>query len=242
MVAASVAGAAHEKTGQSCQDAVLSHQTSEGILLAALADGAGSAVLGEVGATLAVQSALESLRHNVLAGDPETSLHLALTAARLRLEQESEQREITLRDLATTLILLIASPETIAVAQVGDGATVMRDSAGRLQTLTAPPDTDYINETLFLTAPDALESAQVVLRPEPVLALAAFTDGLQRLALKFPEGEPHAPFFNPLFQFLLQAENISEAEARMAALLRSPRITERTEDDLTLMLAVFLPE
>ena len=47
---ASVRGTSHEKTGQPCQDAHCLELLPDGSLVAAVADGAGSAALGEVGA------------------------------------------------------------------------------------------------------------------------------------------------------------------------------------------------
>lgn len=47
VAAASVRGTTHEKTGQPCQDAHCWEQLPESVLVAAVADGAGSAALGE---------------------------------------------------------------------------------------------------------------------------------------------------------------------------------------------------
>jgi hypothetical protein len=215
-----------------------------GLLLAALADGAGSADFGGRGATLAVRAAIDTFLYSegvrAEPGSAEALLHSALTRAREALEQEAAARDTPLRELATTLIVLLATPSFVAVAQIGDGATVVQDAAGHLTALTLPPDEGYINETTFLTADDALETAQVVVYQAEIVSLAAFTDGLQRLALKLPEGDPHPPFFAPLFHFLVQSEDRTEAEAALTALLRSPRLTERTDDDLTLLLATLL--
>jgi hypothetical protein len=62
VVASSVRGTSHEKTGQPCQDAHRWEMSSEKIMLAAVADGAGSAPLGEVGATIAAQTAIDTIQ------------------------------------------------------------------------------------------------------------------------------------------------------------------------------------
>jgi hypothetical protein len=162
----------------------------------------------------------------------------ALHTARGSLEAEAGKRQIPLRDLATTLIVIIATPELVAAAQVGDGATVVGDREGNLATLTAPPNSEYVNETIFLTSAEALASAQTAVWRSAVVNLALFSDGLQRLALKMPEGTPHPPFFSPLFRFLTNVTDESAAHEQLAAFLHSPRITARTDDDLTLVLAV----
>lgn len=71
--------------------------------------------------------------------------------------------------------------------------------------------------------------------------IAAFSDGLQMLALKMPAGLPHGPFFTPLFRFMTTVTDAAEAQAQVDAFLRSPRMREGTDDDLTLLLAVRRP-
>ncbi|OIO94724.1 MAG: hypothetical protein AUJ96_28120 [Armatimonadetes bacterium CG2_30_66_41] len=146
-------------------------------------------------------------------------------------------REVDVRQLATTLIVVAASPDMVAAAQVGDGAAVVRDADGNLFALTAPQQGEYLNETTFLISPDALDTAQVQTWRGRVGGVAAFSDGLQMVALKMPEGAPHAPFFAPLFRFAAQCEDGAAATEQLVSFLRSPRIAERTDDDRTLLLA-----
>jgi hypothetical protein len=67
------------------------------------------------------------------------------------------------------------------------------------------------------------------------------SDGLTRLALKMPSYEPHVPFFQPLFAYIEEtspANSNVKAEQQMAAFLASERVSARTDDDKTLVLAV----
>jgi hypothetical protein len=251
VVAASVAGVSHVKMALPCQDAHACRLLPNGVLIAAVADGAGSAALAEVGAQRAVQVALQAVERSLAPANEtafpadETLMREALLAVRVALEVEADSRGEPVRELATTLLLAVADAEHLAVIQVGDGAVVALDEKGDVFAVTAPPDAEYANATTFITSPDALESAQCVCLRRPLMALAMFSDGLQRLALKLPEGTPHVPFFAPLFRF---ASDLSETEmsetsekqegvVRLEAFLRSPRITERADDDLTLLLA-----
>ncbi len=237
VIGASVQGVSHVKTGAPCQDAHAWMVLPDRTLLAAVADGAGSAVLAEVGAQLAVQTALDCLQHAWPAqdGDWQPFFTSALRAARQRLEQEAEARECGLRDLAATLIVVVVSDEVTISAHIGDGAAVLRDEAGALHLLATPQSSEYVNETTFLVSADYLSAAQFTIWQGRAQYVALFSDGLQRLALQMPLGKPHAPFFAPLFQFAAQAgEN---ADEQLAAFLRSPRITARADDDLTLVLA-----
>jgi hypothetical protein len=242
VVAASVTGTSHSKRSQPCQDAHCWRLLPNGVLAAAVADGAGSAALAEVGAQIAVQAAVETIcrQQEMLPqndGEWQVLLTSALQAARAAVEAEAAAREVASRDLACTLIAVVAAPELIAAAQIGDGAAVAGDSAGNAIALTVPPCGEYINETVFLISPNALETAQFQVHREKLSHLALFSDGLQMLALKIPEGTPHGPFFAPLFQFASSITDEEDAKQQLESFLRSPRVSERTDDDLTLLLA-----
>ena len=241
VIGASVQGVSHLKSGQPCQDAHAWAILPNGTLIAAVADGAGSARLAEVGAQLAAQTAVNCVRRelleNPLPADEaawQTLLLEALRAARQRLEDEAQARKSALRELAATLIIAVATNELTATAHIGDGAAVLQ-AADELLLLAAPQAGEYVNETTFLVSPAYLEAAQFSCWRGRAQQLALFTDGLQRLALQMPLQKPHAPFFAPLFQFAANAS--AEAEPQLAAFLRAPRIAARADDDLTLVLA-----
>lgn len=244
VLAAAVRGARHEKNGQPCQDAVAWRLTRDGTLLAAVADGAGSARLSELGAETAARTVLEHLEaapelatfgQDVPAA--QARLWAAFRAARDALSRVAEQRQAQPAELATTLLVCVATHQRLWAAQVGDGAVVHATGDGSWRALTRPAAGEYLNETVFLTSATALEQLQVVSWAGAAPALALFSDGLQRLALKMPEAVPHAPFFQPLFAWFRRAGDTPAAREQLVAWLRSPRVTERTEDDLTLLLA-----
>ncbi|GIW78307.1 MAG: hypothetical protein KatS3mg105_0114 [Gemmatales bacterium] len=58
------------------------------------------------------------------------------------------------------------------------------------------------------------------------------------LALKMPQATPHPAFFSPLLRLLAETPKLDHAEAQLEGFLLSPRIAERSDDDLTLVLAV----
>ena len=144
VVAASVIGTSHEKRSQPCQDAHCWRLLPNGVLAAAVADGAGSAALAEVGAKIAVEAVVETIcqqQERLPQNDDEWQVFLtaSLQVARAQVEAEAAVREVAARDLACTLIAVVATPELIAVAQIGDGAAVAGDSAGNAIALTVPP-------------------------------------------------------------------------------------------------------
>jgi hypothetical protein len=246
VVAASVRGTSHERSGLPCQDTHRYALLPGGALVVAVADGAGSAAFAEIGAEAAARAAVETLAQADLPAPGAEAgwkalLRDALHVARVTVEAEAARLEAPPRELATTLIALAATPEQVAVIQVGDGATVVGEAAGAIFALTAPEPGEYINETTFLVAPDAVEAARFSHWRGQAAHLAVLTDGLQHLALKLPEGAAHAPFFTPLFRFVSEADGEAEAQAQLTAFLRSPRLTGRADDDLTLLLASLAP-
>jgi len=242
-IAASVRGVGHERSGQPCQDAHAWRRVGGRVLAACIADGAGSAPLSEDGARIASESAIDAIALALESALPETDdawsdvLLTAARASRTAVETEAVRREIDARDFASTLILAAAHPSGIAIVQIGDGAAVVRDQSGELSAITIPQNGEYLNETIFLVSPSAIETAQVVVwRGEPA-QFALFSDGLQTIALSAKESAPYGPFFDPLFRFAGGVTNQSSAELELAEFLKSPRFEQRTDDDLTLVLA-----
>jgi hypothetical protein len=246
VVGASVRGTSHEKTGQPCQDAHAWNVLPNDVLVAAVADGAGSAPLGDVGSMVASRAVVDFLAVKLAWPWPQADegWHLLLTdavkTARHAVEAAAAAREVSPRELATTLIAVIATAEFVAAAQVGDGAAVIGEVDGKAIALTAPQSGEYINETTFLVSPNAIDKTQVAVWRGAPAHLAVFSDGLQMLALKLPDGAAHAPFFAPLFRFVAQMTEAAEAQEQLKEFLHSPRITARADDDLTLLLAALV--
>lgn len=244
ILAASVCGTSHIKNQELCQDAHHWQILPNNVLVTAVADGAGSAILGKVGAMIAVETAIEYISNyevsqSVLADDGflHTLLSDAMLAAKKAVEDEAMACKHQSSDLATTLIIAIATPKVVAVAQIGDGLAVAKDSTGSLQALTFPNMGEYINETTFLTSPDALTTTQIKILRQSIVSISVITDGLQMLALNMVLGEPHKPFFFPLFDFVANAEDKILAKEQLVKFLCSEKITSRTQDDLTIVIA-----
>ena len=253
VVRASVQGTSHARTGQPCQDSSsVGMSAPDGMLVAAVADGAGSAVLSadgsRIAACAATRSAVRLLRlhvHPVYEGVLQEILKESVHSARNALEAEAQRQEKSLRDFATTLIVAICTAEIIGAAQVGDGAMVtadermLRDNADSGYTLfSAPQRGEYANTTNFITSDNWKDCLDVRTRYGGVSRLAMFTDGIQSIALNAAAGNaPHAPFFDPLFSWAEKQEDTDAAGNGLAAFLSSPRVTARADDDLTLLLA-----
>jgi hypothetical protein len=220
-----------------------------GLLIAAVADGAGSARLAEIGSNVAAVAAVEAMgqhlsskQHPANLGDEEWRLLLIETiqTARTRVQGEAEARSATAQDLATTLAVAVAGVDFLAAVQVGDGAIVAAEPSGILHSVARSAPGEYLNETIFLTSEDALvEAVPEVWRGE-LVHLAMLSDGLQMTALQMPGGQPHPGFFVPLFKFLANESDSVRADSELTAFLESPRLRARTDDDVTLVLATLV--
>jgi hypothetical protein len=130
--------------------------------IVAVADGAGSARLSRVGAHVAVEAAVSTLKDELSKfgqdADANSALRRALwhalDEARNKLSQVPCERSIELRDLATTLLLLVHRPadqHLVAVGQVGDGLIAGQDEGNAISVLGTPERGEYAGETQFLT-------------------------------------------------------------------------------------------
>jgi hypothetical protein len=229
-VAASVAGAGHRARDLECQDAC-AVEVVDGTLLVAVADGAGSVPRAAEGSSIAVAAAMDSLRARASSIDAcPLGIFEALLAARAALEPDLAER-------STTLLVAAVTESVLATAQIGDGAIVVRRD-GDLDVPAAVERGEYLNETCFLTSRGWLAECRTAVVPAAGIdAVAAMSDGLQLLAFDLATGRPHAPFFAPFFGFAASDGDPSE----LASFLGSARVGERTDDDVTLALAVRAP-
>lgn len=245
VASASVSGTRHKEQGRPCQDAHHWKITSENALIAGISDGASSVPLGMVGADIASKTGVEYICQQVTMTGLEIDLLPklftdAFELVQTALKDEASMREVPVRDLATTLILMIVTPNFAAAAQVGDGAVVVGNTEGDFIALTKPQSGEYVNQTNFITSSDALSALQINVWQGDVAQVSGFSDGIQMLSLKLPDYIPYKPFFSPLFQAMRDSADEASANEQLIEFLNSSRIAERTDDDLTLLLAVLI--
>jgi hypothetical protein len=171
----------------------------------------------------------------------QTSAQAMLDCVLQAISRAADQENWSIADLATTLVVVIANDQTAIALQVGDGVAIVNDTTDQAIALTIPRNGEYANETIFVTSPAARDTLQIATWKGELTHLAVMTDGLQRLALSFPQALPHQPFFRPLFQFIAQATDRDLACRKLETFLASPRVTDRADDDLTLLLAYRSP-
>ncbi len=247
-VAASEIGTAHVANGTACEDSCLvlvdTLSTGQPLLSMFVSDGAGSAAKGGEGAELAIEAASDFLARKLRQGEFGLSDSLAtelVVAVRDRIYAKAAADGLKARDFACTFLGVLSSPSGTLVFQIGDGGVVLDVGAG-LEVAVTPMSGEYANMTHFATDADAVSVLATKVYPDPVLRVALFSDGLQRLALNMATNTPHEPFFTPFFSGMARAtaEQEEQLHSLLVKFLGSAAVNERTDDDKTLALAIRL--
>jgi hypothetical protein len=153
--------------------------------------------------------------------------------------RSAEQRAISPRDMAATLVGAIVFSNRAIVCHVGDGACVLRKKGeSEWRVPSWPAHGEYASSTYFVTD-DPEPNLQFQLLEGEFNEVAIFSDGIERLALDFVNGNAFAPFFEPMFAPLvaLRPGRDRRLSLGLRKYLDSPRVIERTDDDKSLILA-----
>lgn len=211
--------------------------------MAVVSDGAGSAARSEVGSAVACDSFQDELAKLLEGGGTLDDLDRAfflrwLIRFNAEIQARADAEGLSTRDFACTLLGAIVAPDAAAFCQIGDGAIVVATDEG-YEWVFWPQEGEYANQTHFTTDADVADYLEFCLVWRPVVEVALFSDGLQRLALQFASRTAHQRFFRPLLAEVRQAP-AGHAEAlseQLAVFLSSERMATHTDDDLTLILA-----
>jgi hypothetical protein len=209
-----------------------------------VADGAGSAEKGGEGAELAIEAAAEYIAKKVKQGEFGLSDTLAtdiVLAVRERIYAAADAVNLKARDFACTFLGVLSCAYGTLVLQIGDGGVVL-DTGNGLEVAVVPMSGEFVNMTHFVTDEDAVTLLKTKTWPDRALKVAAFTDGIQRLALNLATNTPHEPFFSPFFNGMAKASAEQEdmLQGLLVKFLGSTPVNERTDDDKTLALALWV--
>jgi hypothetical protein len=239
-------GVSHLRSGGLCQDAlrIETINSPEGqCLVFCCSDGAGTAIYGFEGASLVCEKFLE-IAHQYCLGCDGVLSSLSrdsgirwLEEIRSALIEKAHEARVPPRELACTCLAGIISPYTAAFLQVGDGAIVI-DQTEVLRVVFWPQSGEYVNSTNFVSDEDA--SSRMAFDVFGVVNdLAVFTDGLERLLLRWDLKTVHEPAIRPMLNQLAATpeERIRDLEESLGLFLQSEAVISRTDDDTALILA-----
>ncbi len=235
---ASVAGTSHVRTGLPCQDASGCRVLGP-VLVAAVADGAGSVPLAAEGAQLTVERFLTGIGDAAQADPALDFLTLGYVRdwlAALRMEMMG-LGEAPLEDYACTLLGAVIGEGVAVFVQIGDGAIVTSEGEG-LDWVFWPQNGEFANSTCFVTQDDAADILMYARREVDVMEVALFSDGIERLVIDLAARKVHAPALRPILDWLATSDAAADAPSpALLAYLGSAHVTRRTDDDTTLVIA-----
>jgi len=254
-VCQSAIGSFHVETGLPCQDDGAYQTLGKDILIGAVADGAGSAKHSDLGAKIAVETAIAFLADLIDIPDDEDKqwaenmsqseldaifkplFPKLLTHIQTQFQQEAHEKQLKIQDLATTLLVFLATSKWLAAMQIGDGFILIKSVGEAYQLLFQPDKGEYINETTFVTSANALAEMQIRVLAKPTEFICAATDGVEKVAINYANWQPFPPFFQPLEQYLQSTEQPLEEDLK--DFLDREDLNARTTDDKTLLLALW---
>jgi hypothetical protein len=243
-IAQSLQGSSHLADGTCCQDSNgvrIFGAADDYTFVACVADGAGSAKFSNVGSSLACKTMLESAEsyYGEFGGfgnfEREDAFRWCRDARR-RIDAAAVERDCAVRDMATTLCVVVAAANSSAFFQIGDGGIVLR-SSGVYGVVFWPQSGEYANSTNFLTSDDFEDKLEFLNVRSRCHDVALLTDGLERLALRFNQQTPHPPFFDPFFNALRSAGDVAGLNDGLRSFLASASVQNRSDDDKTLIIA-----
>ena len=242
-----VIGSSHIKSGFPCQDRLACEVVSGETLIAAVADGAGSASLAEIGAAIVIQTFMRLISKDIVSGrsDYVEILKSAAMGAKKKLYEIAQWHSAEIRDLATTLLAVVVGPLGGGALQIGDGVIVARDGTDGWGWVFWPQRGEYANTTFFLTDENAMDLLKVEQITNKITEIALMTDGIEPLVLHYASQTVHEPFFNGIFEPLLlendhgEIRHISEMLNRFFS---SERVRARTDDDISFIMATRRPQ
>ena len=241
---ATAQGTSHVSSGTPCQDAVQHHYepvNGGNVLLIVCADGAGSAARSADGSRWACDEAMialqTTLREGGVAALSIASVLQAIESARAEIFSRSIDEGVSARDFASTLIVVALTPDTIFVAQIGDGVVVI--GQGNDLHIAIEVEQEMLNVTDFLVDTDAMQKVRSWSGPaDGITRVAVSTDGLMPVLIDHRKNRPHLPMFSMFFDALQSCADETEVSERLSEFMRSEQVNQRTDDDKSLVLAL----
>jgi hypothetical protein len=246
-------GTSHLQIGSGCDDSAacleIPARSGGNVLIAVVSDGAGSASLSRLGSRIVTQefcrSAIRYFRRGGHAADIDTEIAGNwLDDIRDSIDFRAKRLSASPKAFAATLVAAVVQSHATTILHVGDGACALRISGqSEWQVPSWPAQGEYASTTYFVTD-DPQPRVTVSTLPVSVEEIAVFTDGLERLALDFSMGVAFHRFFETMFPALRNTafEGRQRALSRdLRAFLDSASVTDRTDDDKSLIMARLTP-
>lgn len=248
ITSASVTGTSHTDSGTECQDRLewkIIEATEGPVLVAVIADGAGSTSDGERGAEIACRSFIENIGSYLQLQDSNVGLlnpefgTAWISFFQSSIEGIAAEEEKEVREFSSTFIGAVVGLDSAAFYQVGDGGLLYTSDpdAQLFEFGIKPVETEYVNMTNFLTDEDAVSHLRYASVAEKVEDLILFSDGISNIAIDFSDGKPFKPFLDPMIAPLRNGGFTEGLDQKLESFLDSEAINKKTDDDKSIILA-----
>ena len=159
-----VIGKSHIKAKKVCQDKTFSYNQN-GVIVSALADGAGSYEFSDVGAIIACKSICKYIAENfdelINISNANEVITKIVNHVVDDIENKASEMNCDKEKLSSTLLCVAIKNDDVMVFHVGDGLIAGLKN-GELKTLTMPDNGEFANATYFITSPRAFEKARLL--------------------------------------------------------------------------------
>ena len=237
-------GTSHVKDGSECQDAsrCIAVGPNADIIAAVVCDGMGSATFGKQGAAITCRTISERARSHFSSSDAlpsDDEVWEWLDDARENISKGAVARATERREFSCTLVAVLATASDTVLLHIGDGAPVVQFN-GEWIAPSWPAHGEYASQTYFVTD-DPAPQLRITRLGGPVSAVAAFSDGIERLVLDFANRTAPPAFFEGMLKPLSASTAVGRDQKLCLSLRRyldGDKINERTDDDKSLILAL----
>jgi hypothetical protein len=258
-VGASIMGKSHKLNQLPCQD---SHAFSEqnGILVAAVSDGAGTAEHSQYGSKIAAEKAVEyihlAIRDNRWSEDSfapsqddwQKISELIVSRIAHEMNDFATEKSYDRRSMACTLISVAILPSCLLVIHIGDGRGAYKNAAGEWLAMFDPQKGEEYNQTTFVTSvnwKNPSETIKTDVISGAVAAFAIMSDGCESFSFEvlqrdeatqkyYDPNRPFIGFFDPILDTLrgiYATESHQVAQQKWAEFLTGGNPQIRSEED-----------
>jgi len=234
---------------QPCRNYGKLEKLHNGVVLGAVADGAGTASRSHLGAKISVRSGLAALRTQsegltgALLGGPRDPLKdlfaKVMDTVGEAVRDGARTEGVPVPELATSLTVFFAGPFGLAAMQIGRNLLVYRTRGGDYGLVFDIDDDEEQPETV--TCSHASDAMRVGAMRGPVEFLCLASKAFQPVSLEDKSPLPSAPFFRPLDRYASGALDDGDVHRGIREFLRTSELSRDAEDDLTLALCRYNP-
>lgn len=225
------------KSKKPCQDSffILRDLKNE-FLCVAVADGAGSASLSDLGAEVVTRKVCNFLNKKFdlfYESDPFKVKASIIHALRTTLGKVAKKNKVVIRDLASTLLFVSVKKDKIIVGHLGDGI-ILYDKAYEIKVLSEPENGEFINQTYFVTSGHYKHHLRLYKgKLDDISAFYLMTDGVSNLFYNPKTGLLSKEITEALSSF--KDESDAELEKSVTGFMKA-NVIKKSNDDSTLVV------